>query len=461
VFIGRQPELEDLSRLYDTGKFQCVIIYGRRRVGKTALISEFIKDKDAIFFTGRETNAKENLEGLSRSIFRFSNGLPGASPIYASYEAALEAIFLLAEKRRVIFVIDEYPYLAAGYNGISSLLQVYIDKYKDNSKLFLILCGSSLSFMENQVLGYQSPLYGRRTAQIKVLPFDYRQTGEYFADRYNPADTALLYGVTGGIPLYMSLMEQGLSVDENIKRNFLSPSGYMYEEPSNLIKQECREPAQYNAIIKAIAGGASRLSSIANKVGLETALCSSYLSKLIAIGIVSKEGPFRENASKKTIYRLVDSMFRFWYRFIPDCISMIQQREADLAYTLIREQLPAFIGTVFEDMCKQYLWRQNATNQTPFLFTDAGRWWGNHPIKRAECEIDIIADNKTDGLFAECKWTSEPVGTDVLSTLIESSELFHYRKKYYYLFARTGFTQTLVSEADRLGNVFLISFDDF
>jgi AAA+ ATPase superfamily predicted ATPase len=310
--------------------------------------------------------------------------------------------------------------------------------------------------MENQVLGYQSPLYGRRTAQFKIHPFDYAQTREYFS--FSGTDCALLYGITGGIPLYMSLMDSHLSVEENIKQSFLSSSGYMFEEPANLIKQECREPAQYNAIIRAIAGGASRLSSIASKVGLETALCSSYIAKLISIGIVKKEHPFREETGKKTIYRLDDSMFRFWYRFIPDNISLIQHGETDLAFEQIQPLLPAFMGDVFEDICLQYLWELNIAKKTPILFTDAGRWWGNNHQKREECEIDIIAANKDDAIFAECKWTNEPVRLDILEKLLERSELFNYKKKFYYIFAKTGFTSAVRAEALKLGNVTLVEF---
>ncbi|MDR1204991.1 MAG: ATP-binding protein, partial [Peptococcaceae bacterium] len=271
MFIGRQRELGELKRLYDTDRFQCVVMYGRRRVGKTALINEFIKDKDAIYFTGQETNAKENLEGLSRSIFARSNEFPSAAPVFAGFSEALGSVFKLAENRRLVFVMDEYPYLAASYRGISSLLQTCIDQNKESSQLFIILCGSSLSFMENQILGYQSPLYGRRTAQFRILPFDFEQTKQYFdGGHFSKEDIALLYGVTGGVPLYLSLIDKQLSVSDNIKLNFLSPTGYLFEEPGNLVKQECREPAQYNAIIKAIAGGASRLSEIAGKTGLET-----------------------------------------------------------------------------------------------------------------------------------------------------------------------------------------------
>lgn len=302
MFIGRTPELAELERLYGTGKFQCVIVYGRRRVGKTSLITEFTKDKEAAYFAGQETGANENLESLSRSIFSLSRDFSEASTLFPSFREALESVFSLAENRRVILTIDEYPHLAASYRGISSLLQTLIDKHKDSSKLFLILCGSSLSFMENQVLGYKSPLYGRRTAQFKVLPFNFDETLEYFAHEsheFSPQDAAVLYGVTGGIPLYVSLMDKDLSVADNIMLHFLSPAGYLFEEPTNLIKQECREPARYNAIIKAIADGASRLSVIAGKTGMETSLCSTYISKLISIGILKKEYPFREERSKK------------------------------------------------------------------------------------------------------------------------------------------------------------------
>jgi len=462
MFIGRKHELGELDRLYKSGKFQCVIMYGRRRVGKTALISEFIKSKEAIYFTGQETNAKDNLESLSHSIFMISSDFAASAPVFSGYKEALDAVFDLAKTRRVILAIDEYPYLAQSYRGISSLLQIFIDKHKETSKLFIILCGSSLSFMENQVLGYQSPLFGRRTAQFKVLPFDFEQTREYLrGGSLSHEDVALLFGVTGGIPLYLSLMDKELSAEENIKRNFLTTSGYLFEEPSNLVKQECREPSQYNAIIRAIAGGASRLSEISSKVGQETALCSAYISKLISIGIVRKEYPFREETSRKTIYTLDDGMFRFWYRFIPNRMAFIQRGEVDLAYEWIKPHTSEYMGSVFEEICKQYLWRQNIAKQTPILFTDAGRWWGNSKKKKEECEIDIIAANKDEAIFAECKWTNERVGVGVLNTLIERSELFSYREKHYYLFAKTSFTDSVRARADSEQHITLVSYNDF
>ena len=461
MFIGRKRELDELERLYNAGKFQCVVMYGRRRIGKTTLITEFIKDKESIYFVGQETNAKENLEGLSHSIFSLSRDFSEAPPLFQNYKDALESVFRIAEKRQVVLAIDEFPYLAASYKGISSLLQTFIDQHKETSKLFIILCGSSLSFMENQVLGYQSPLYGRRTAQFKILPFDYPQARDFFGASFSNVDTAVLYGVTGGVPLYMSLIDKNASVAENIMSNFLKPTGYLFEEPGNLIKQECREPAQYNAIVRAIANGASKLSEISSKVGLETSLCSTYISKLISIGIVKKERPFRDEASKRTVYLLEDSMFRFWYRFIPDNMSLIQRGEASLSYERLEPQIPAFMGTVFEEISKQYLWAQNAARNAPILFTDAGRWWGNDPKNRLEYEVDIIADDGKDAIFCECKWTNSAIDIGVLNALIDKSKLFHCRSWHYYLFAKTGFTAGVREEAARQGNIALVPFDDF
>ena len=308
MFVGRTMELDNLNKRYKSGKFQFAVIYGRRRVGKTTLINEFIKDKETAFYTGIEGNAKENLESLSKSIYSLSADFADASGSFKGFQEALETVFKIAEKRRIVFVIDEYPYLANSYKSVSSVIQVLIDKHKDTSKMFLILCGSSMSFMEEQVLGYKSPLFGRRTCQFKILPFEFAEAAKYFT-KFGKIDLATIYGITGGIPLYMSLMDEDLSVEDNIKNNFLEPNAYLFEEPTNLIKQECRDPAQYNSIIKAIATGASKMSEICTKTGIDTALVTSYLGKLISLGIVRKEKPFGSGNTRKTIYVLEDCLY--------------------------------------------------------------------------------------------------------------------------------------------------------
>lgn len=460
MFIGRKRELNDLKQRYENGKFEFAVIYGRRRVGKTTLINEFVEDKEVIFYTGIEGNQKENLEGLSKSIYSFSQDFAGTSSSFASFQEALETAFKIAEKRRIVFVIDEFPYIVGSYKALSSILQILIDRNKNTSKMFLILCGSSLSFMENQVLGYKSPLFGRRTCQYKIMPFDYFETKDYY-NKFSNTDLAVIYGITGGIPLYLSLMNDNLSVEENIKTNFLVPNAYLFEEPTNLIKQECRDPAQYNSIIKAIATGSSRMSEICSKTGLDTGLTTSYLNKLMSLGIVKKEMPFGTNSSRKTIYLLEDSMFRFWYRFIPDNLATINRGLTDMVYKKIAPQITSFMGGVFEEICKQYLWEQNRQGKAAVAFTDLGRWWGNDPKNKCEAEIDIIgtSDDKS-ALFCECKWTSEKVDTGVLDTLAERSKLFSFTNIYLYLFAKTGFSKGCLDKATELGNVELVCFEE-
>ena len=256
----------------------------------------------------------------------------------------------MAEKKRIILVIDEYPYIAKASRSLASTLQSLIDKNKDNSKLFLILYGSSMSFMENHVLAYKAPLYGRRTAQFKLLPFDFFESQKYF-ENFSDIDMAIVYGIVGGIPQYLLQMNDSLSLEENIKRCFLDPSSTLFEEPNKLLKQEVREPAIYNAIIAAIATGGTKLSEISSKVGVETSACSAYIKNLISLGIVKKETPFSEASKRKTLYKIDDNLFRFWYRFIPDSIASINRGLTDSVYKRIYPNINGYMGVVFEDIC--------------------------------------------------------------------------------------------------------------
>ena len=458
MFIGREQELRTLNQLYASGKFEFAVIYGRRRVGKTALISEFIKEKEAIFFTGVESNAKQNLENFSQCIMDY-RGNDSLGVTFPSFQAALESVFQLAKSQRIILVIDEYPYVAHAAKSLASTLQLLIDKHHADSKLFLILCGSSMSYMEDQVLAYKAPLYGRRTAQLKIQPFDFFEVCRYLTG-FSPKDKALAYGMTGGTPQYLQQMDARLSIEENIKRIFLSPASAIFEEPLNLLKQEVREPGVYNAIMTAIASGYSKMNEIAGKVGEDSSVCAIYLKNLITLGIVKKETPFGEKAGRKTIYSMEEPMFRFWYRFVPPNFSLITRGAANLAYSRIAPELPAYMGGIFEEICKQYLWKQLLEGKCAVNFRDVGRWWGANPKTRAQEEIDIMGDDNDAALFAACKWTNEKIDLPVLDTLIARSELFHYPEKYFYLFAKTGFTKACKEKAAAMGNVSLTVYED-
>ena len=324
----------------------------------------------------------------------------------------------------------------------------------------LILCGSSMSYMEDHVLAYKAPLYGRRTAQMKIAPFDFEETCQYFTN-LKDEDKAIIYGLVGGTPQYLLQINDKLSIEENIKNTFLNPMSVLFEEPTNLLKQEVREPAIYNAIITAIATGYSRMSDIAGKVGEESSVCSTYIKNLISLGIVQKETPYGEGSSRKTIYSIEDNMFRFWYRFVPANNSIIARGAADLAYKRIEPHLSKYMGKVFEDICMQYLWKLLLTGNSPVEFTSLGRWWGTNPRTRKQEEIDIMGEqDKNTALFGECKWTNEKIDLGVLETLVQRSELFHYSKVTLYLFSKNGFTKGCIDKAQELGNVTLVTFTD-
>ena len=458
MFIGRERELNSLNKLYNSGNFEFVVIYGRRRVGKTALINHFIDDKQAIYFMGVESNAKQNLENFSRNIMEYTSGI-SAETSFLSFQSALETVFRLSQKERLILVIDEYPYVARASRSLASTLQMLIDRYKDNSKLMLILCGSSMSYMEDHVLAYKAPLYGRRTAQIKLNPFDFEEVCHYFKN-FSSEQKAMAYGIVGGTPQYLLQINDRLTIEENVKNTYLDTMSSLYEEPMNLLKQEVREPAIYTAIITAIATGYSRMSEIATKVGEETNICSSYLKNLIALGIVRKESPYGEKASKKSIYSIDDNMFRFWYRFVPENASMIARGASDLVYKRVEPYFSDYMGKVFEDICRQYLWKLLISGKTPIEFTSLGRWWGNDPVHRCQAEIDIMGEqDKNTAVFGECKWTNEKVDLGVLETLMERSNIFSYKTKYFYLFSKSGFTKGCADKAKESGNVFLINYN--
>lgn len=459
MFIGRERELQELNRLFESDRFEFAVIYGRRRVGKTALITQFIRDKDAIYFMGVESSSKQNLENLSKSIIEYSSGIE-ADTSFLSFQAALEYVFKLAETKRLILVIDEYPYVARASKSLASTLQMLIDRYRDSSKLMLILCGSSMSYMEDQVLAYKAPLYGRRSAQFKILPFNFSETCRYFP-HFSPEEKALMYGIVGGTPQYLLQMNDRLSIEENIKNTFLNPNSAIYEEPSSLLKQEVREPSIYNAIITAVATGASRMAEISAKVGEDTSICSAYIKNLITLGMIRKESPYGEKSSRRTIYSIEDNMFRFWYRFVPENNSIIARGAVDLAYKRIEPNLPRYMGHVFEDICTQYLWSLLLHGKSPVDFSEIGRWWGTDPRTKSQTEIDIMAEqDRHIALFGECKWTNEKVDLDMLETLVERSHLFHYEQNYLYLFAKTGFTKGCMEKAAVLGNVTLITYAD-
>jgi len=464
VFVGRKYELDGLQKLYDRDKFQMVVMYGRRRVGKTRLINEFVKDKPAISFTAQEANTQLNLQMFSKKVYDFFN-LPETTGIFANWYDAFMFIANRAKTQKFVLAIDEFPYIAEADKSVKSILQNIIDHELLDSKLYLILCGSQISFMENEVLGYKSPLFGRRTAQFKIEGFDYCDASKMLGNISNE-DKVKYYACVGGTPHYLALVNTEMSFEENIKELFFNTQGYLYSEPTMLLQQELRETAVYNSIIAAIATGASRLNDISTKIGEETSKTIKYIKILMDLKILHKEHPFGENPerSRKGIYMISDNCYRFWYRYVFLNKTGIETGTgAEIADSSVFPELSAFIGKpVFEEICRQYLIRLNKMGTLPFLATNFGVWWGNDSVAKETADIDVIADNNSEKkiLLCECKWRNEPTDIAEIQKLMAKTHLIPGYSEYYFMFfSKSPYTD----EAKRLerenDNLKLVTLD--
>ena len=460
MFYCRDMELGKMEKRYQAGSFECIVIYGRRRVGKTALINKFCENKKKIYFSALDTTPAENLRSLSKAIYGYENEHILVAPEFKSFQDAFEHISELAQWERIVFVIDEYPYLAKSEPSISSRLQHLIDHVWKDSKLYLILCGSSMSFMEYQVLGYESPLYGRRTAQFKIEALNYKETA-VFNPQLTVEENALVYGITGGVPHYINKLGVGVDVDEAILENILDTSSYLYEEPGNLLKQELREPAVYNSIITSIAEGASKLNEISTKTGVETGPCTKYIKVLTDLGIIKRETPITEGTSKKSIYLIADNFFRFWYRFVPQNVAVISSGRVGQIYERgIKKHYPDYMGLVFEKMCKDYLLLY--AEDLPINLQELGQWWGTDNRTKKQVQIDIVGTpiEGKEYIIGSCKYKKEAVGVDEYTLLKEYADAFGKGEQYhFYIFSKGGFTEGLL-ELQREGKVHLRTLED-
>jgi AAA+ ATPase superfamily predicted ATPase len=299
---------------------------------------------------------------------------------------------------------------------------------------------------------------------MHITPFDFATTAGFYP-RYRFEDKVAAFGVLGGIPKYLRAFTDTRAVEDNIVSCVLNDNSLLYEEPVNSLREGLREPAIYNAIVEAISSGASKLNEIATKAGLPTDKCAKYLRTLISLHIVRREVPIIGQNRKNSIYHICDNFFTFWYRYVFENADMVERGDGQGLYDLfIRPDLDSYIGaTVFEGICQDYLWKLNSHRKLPFVFSKAGRWWGNDRRKREQSEIDIIAFHKKQALFCECKWRVGRLGLDVLETLRERAELFpDFSEKYFYLFSRAGFTQGLVDHVAQLNGteVRLVGLDD-
>ena len=431
MFCGRQRELDLLSSRYESGRFEFVPVYGRRRVGKTRLLKEFIKDKNGIFFTAASNSLEYNLSGLASKLF--------GADVNASLDAILQEIKRRSSHERFLVIIDEYPKLIKKDPWISDKLQEFIDEIQEDSKLFLILCGSSLSIMEHQVLGYKSPLYGRRTGSLNLKPFDLWDSMKMLHD-FSTEDAVKIYGMVGGIPLYLMQFDSSKTMEQNVARAFLDQDSFFANEHTLTLIEEFDNPATYYSVLSAVASGHNRASDISKSSGLDTPTTTKYLKTLGDIGIITKLKPVDNPNGKITLYRISDPFVYFQFGKVLPVVNEVDEENIEEISSRILRSFDKDMGRVFEEMCGQFLKKKYGGT--------LGTWWGSDPNTKRSEEIDIILTKKTgdkrQGWFAECKYKSSQAGIDVLDTLIHRASLVKgYDVKHYVIFSKGGFTDSV------------------
>lgn len=461
--IGREKEIALLEELYKSNKFEFLNLYGRRRVGKSTLLTDFSSKHHCIFVTGQEKNNPLNQSDFIQAVCEYFS-CPYV-PEFKEWKPIFEFVSDLIERdssgEKVVIIIDEFPYIAKEDPSVKSALQTIVDrKWKNMNNVLLILCGSSVSFMINDVMGASSPLHGRATHEYELLPFDYTITKKFYPTMSN-VDRIISYGILGGIPLYLLSFNDNLSVTDNIEKGILSPMSVMRKEPINLLRMELREPLFYNSILLSVSEGATKIGEVSNKVYEENTKVSKYIETLKELRIVIKSVPYGEKgSSKKGIYLIKDNYFKFWYRFIFPSENKINLLGEHKTAENICNALSDYMGLVFEDICREYMINQAKQGKLPFIPDGFGKWWGNNPTKKRQDDIDIIGTDGNKGIFCECKFRNELFDLSELNDLIDASNVFsNITEKYFYLFSKSGFTQAVKDQASK-NNITLVTIDD-
>ena len=463
MFIGRKQELQFLEKQYSGTGGKLVVLYGRRRVGKTETLHEFCKGKPHGFDSCREISDKLQLRSFSEKMLR--EIIPAADYIreFADWESALKSVLQLPYgNQKKLLIIDEFPYMCKGNDSIPSILQTLWDECLKDENVMLVLCGSAMSFIEKELLAEKNPLYGRATGIYKMDAMGFYDAAQFFPN-YSHRDKIMAYAVLGGIPHYLRQFDPALSLEENIKQNILTKGCVLYSEVEFLLRQELRETTLYNSIIEAVALGCTKLNDISVKSLVDdTSKTSVYLKNLIELEIIKREfsvdDGIKERANvSRGLYRLTDNFFRFWYAFVFTNISELESGDVDGVFNYsVKPVLHEFASLVFEDVCREYVRELQKSGKLPFRYKTMGRWWGRTTVRRKdsteiqETEIDLLAVSSKSNqyLVGECKFKGRPLSyADYLDT---AAKLMPQQEKadfYYYLFSESGFDERLTEEA--------------
>ena len=450
-FVDREQEMATLQSEYGRDGSGLVVLYGRRRVGKTTLISEFIRDKKALFFLASEESESQNRLAFQQKAADFLNSNLLKNVEVKSWDVLFRAIMDSHFDSKPVIVLDEFQYLGRSNPAFPSVFQRIWEEILKDRQVMVILCGSLISMMQSQTLAYDSPLYGRRTAQIRLKQIPFAYYHEFFPEK-SRKELIEMYAVTGGVPKYIELFSQSKDIYSAIETCVLNRSGYLYDEPHFLLQQEVSEVGSYFSIIKAIAAGNTKLSAIAGVLEVKSTSLTKYLKTLIDLDILEREVPVTEDSpekSKRGLYKIKDNYLRFWFAFVYPNMSFIESGHGRIVMDKIRKGLVRnHIAFVYEDVCAERMWEMNAQSVWPFYFSKLGRYWDSKE------EIDIVAIDP-DGknlILGECKYWQEPVGISVLRSLEAKAEMVSWekgkRKTWLVLFSVNGFTEELRTVAE-------------
>ena len=453
-FVNRRDELALLNGALDAASDTLFVLYGRRRVGKTALLQKVSRKRKALFFTADMGSRADQLASFANALALGLGEPEWAGVSFRGWEQALRICIERAKRERWVLILDEFQHLVTADRSLPSILQRLWDTEISKSQLSIILCGSYVSFMERQVLGAQNPLFGRRTGQLALGPLRFRDAARFFPAR-SAIDRMWNVGTIGGIPAYLRLFDPDLTLRDNVSNAVLRVGAPLLDEPRFLMMEELREPQVHFSICRALAYGHGRPNAIAQAAGLTgKGNIASYLSSLRELRFVERRVPAtvrNPERSRMGLYRLSDPFLRFWFRFVlPNRSSLEAGDYALLWKRKIRPHLAQHVSVAFEDACREYLLEQNRREKLPTTYDRVGSWWRN------ENEVDLaaVAD---DGalLLGECKWTDKPAGIDVLAKLTTKTAAVQAdlkrpaRQVDLAIFSRAGFTQQLVKEAKK------------
>ncbi len=404
LFVDREQEMEFLMSRYHSPVPECIILYGRRRVGKTMLSARFLDDVPGFYFLASEEGTASNIRDFSHYAGVYLNDPDFGRIIYPDWPAVMKALvghrnFPPANRGKVVIIIDEFPYLIARDKATLSVFQKVWDQVLSREQVMFIISGSSVSAMENDVLGYASPLYGRRTGQWQLEPIPYPYLREFLP--YNEEELVMTWCILGGIPAYLKMFRSDLSLWENVAEQILRKGSYLYSEAELLMQYEFREAGNYMAILRGLVEGGTTLSTLCQNTGLDKSMVSKYLAILSRMHIIIDEVPVTAHAGyRKRHYRLTDPYLAFWFRFVYPRRSEIEIGKHEEVLASVRQEIPAYCGQMFERISEDLIRRGIIFHE--FSASRIGRWW------HKDVEIDIVGFDETSGaaLFCECKWSS-------------------------------------------------------